>query len=123
MTRLAALAVLAALALAGCGGTTKHAAPAAPRLPRALAQAWAQQADGVAAALAAGDGCTALQVAGTLRAEVVQALNQRLIPHAFQETIVGAVNDLPARITCTPAKHSNHEHKPKHDHRGDGGGG
>jgi len=111
------------LALAGCGGTAaKRTAPPAPRLPRALAQAWAQQADAVAAALAAGDGCTAQQVAGILRAEIVQAVNARQIPSALQEQLVGAVNDLPDRIACIPAAGPG---KDKHGHgkHGDNGGG
>jgi hypothetical protein len=96
-----------------------------------LAQTWAQQADGVAAALAAGDGCTAQQLAGTLRAEVVQAVDERAIPHAFQEQLVAAVDDLPGRITCNPApppppgkgKPPKHEHKHGDKGNGDGGGG
>ena len=127
MKRLAALAVLAALAAAGCGGAAKHAPPKPPpRLPRTLAQTWAQQADDVAAALAAGDGCTAQQLAGTLQAEVAQAVDQHAIPHAFQEQLVATVDELPGRITCSPApappdKHPKHEHK--HGDKGDGGGG
>ena len=129
MTRLAslvALGALAAFAAAGCGGTAKHAAQQPPpRLPRMLAQTWAQQADGVAAALASGDGCTAQQLAGTLRAEVVRAVNERAIPHAFQEQLVATVDDLPGRITCNPApppgKRGKHEHK--HGDNNDGGGG
>jgi hypothetical protein len=123
MKRLAALAVLAALAFSGCGSATKHAAPAPPRLPRTLAQTWAQQADGVAAALAAGDGCTAQQLAGTLRAEVVQAVNERQIPHAFQAQLVATSNDLPGRIACTPAPPPDkHSKKPKHRDHGNNGG-
>ena len=99
-----------ALALAGCGGAAKHAAEKPPRLPRALAQALAQQADGIAGALAAGDGCTALQLAGSLRAEVVQAVNARQIPRAFQESLLATANDLTGRITCSPPPE-----KPKHE--------
>jgi len=113
--RLALLAALCALTLAGCGGTPSHQAPPPPHLPRALAQTWAQQADGVASALAAGDGCTAQQLAGALRTEVVQALNQRVVPQAFQEQLLATVNDLPARIVCVPdeTKHDQ-KHKGKH---------
>jgi len=133
MKRLASLfaLALAAFAAAGCGGTTRHAAAKPPpRLPRTLAQTWAQQADGVAAALAAGDGCTAQQLAGTLRAEVAQAVNARAIPHAFREQLVATVDDLPARITCNPAppppppgEQPKHEHKHGDKGNGDGGGG
>jgi hypothetical protein len=126
--RLAALAVLAALAAAGCGGAAKHAPPQPPppRLPRTLAQAWARQADGVAAALTAGDGCTAQQLSGALQAEVTQAIGERAIPHAFQKQLLATVDDLPGRITCNPAppdKHPKHEHKHGDQGNGDGGGG
>jgi hypothetical protein len=126
LASLVALAALAAFAAAGCGSTAKHAAPPPPaRLPRTLAQTWAQQADGVASALAAGDGCTAQQLASTLRTEVAQAVNDRVVPHAFQQQLVATVDDLPGRITCNPApppgKHPKHEHK--HGDKGDGGGG
>ena len=131
MKRLASLALaLAAFAAAGCGGTTKHAAAKPPpRLPRTLAQTWAQQADGVAAALAAGDGCTAQQLARTLQAEVAQAVSARAVPHAFREQLVATVDDLPGRITCNPApppppgKQPKHEHKHGDNGNGDGGGG
>ncbi|HWX09295.1 MAG TPA: hypothetical protein VNY33_04900 [Gaiellaceae bacterium] len=117
MSRRAALVVLAALALAGCGSAVKHTASKPPQLPRALAQVWAQQADGVAGALAAGDGCTAQQLAGALRAEVVQAVNARQIPSAFQESLLATANDLTGRITCNPPE------KPKHGKKQDKQGG
>jgi hypothetical protein len=114
----ASVGVLAALALAGCGGAAKHAATSTPRLPRALAQAWAQQADGVAGALAAGDGCTAQQLAGTLRAEVVQAVNAGQIARVFQEPLLASANDIAGRITCNPP-----QDQPKHkDKQGNGNG-
>jgi len=116
------IGVPAALALAGCGSAAKHAAPASPRLPHTLAQAWAQQADGVAAALATGDGCTAQQLAGTLRAEVVQAVNARQIPSAFEEPLLATANDLTGRITCNPEKKPKPP-KPEHKHDKHGGGG
>ena len=118
MRGLAPLAAVCALTLAGCGGTpSRQATPPPPHLPRALAQTWAQQADGVASALAAGDGCTAQQLAGALRTEVVQALNQRLVPQAFQEQLLATVNDLPARIACVPEQ-TKHDQKHKDKHGG-----
>src|SRR5207248_408729 len=66
-----AAALVVALALAGCDGTAHRATSKPPRLPRDLAQAWAAQAGSVADALAAGDGCTALQRADDLRGAVV----------------------------------------------------
>lgn len=117
MKRRAALVVLAALALAGCGGAADQTAPKQPHLPRALAQPWAQQADGIAAALAAGDDCTAQQLAGALHAEVVQAVNAREIPPAFEASLLATANDLTGRIVCSAPPE-----KPKHKHGKHGGG-
>jgi hypothetical protein len=123
---------LAALAAAGCGGSAKPAAaPAPPKLPRTLARSWAQQADAIAASLAAGDGCTAQLRAVALRTEVVQAVNDRRVPTRYLEPLVGTVNDLPNRITCTVApapapgdtKHGDQQngHGNQHGDNGDGG--
>jgi len=122
-----------ALTAAGCGGGAKHiAAPATPKLPRALAQAWAQQADEIAAALAAGDGCTAVTRAVALRTQVVQAVNDRRVARRFLGPLVGTVNDIPDRIACNPpaapapagTTHGHerwHTHGHKHGGHGDGG--
>jgi hypothetical protein len=115
---------VAALALAGCGGGTDSSPPKPPRLPRALAQSWARQADAVASALAAGDGCTAQQLAGELRTQVADAAGRA--PRRLLAALTVAVDDLPNRITCTPPAPPKHEkpkppkhephHEPKHDH-------
>ena len=94
-----AAALLALVALAGCGG---GAPLKQPKLPRVLAQSWKQQADSVAAALAAGDGCTAKQLATALQASVVAAVNARQVPRRFLEPLTSAVNALASQITCTP---------------------
>jgi hypothetical protein len=97
-------ALLLVLALAGCGSTVERAKPKPPpRLPRDLAQSWAQQADQVAAALAAGDGCTAQQIAVSLHAQFISAVNGRRVPLRLQEPLGSAMNDLRSRTTCTPA--------------------
>jgi len=106
VTKLGAVALAAALALvaAGCGGGTKQqAAPKPPRLPRALAQSWAQQANAVATAIAAGDGCTAQARAVSLRQQVIAAVNAHRIPAQLLEPLTSGVNDLAGRISCTPA--------------------
>ena len=128
MRRAAALVV--ALALAGCGGTAHRATSKPPRLPRDLARAWAARARSVADALAAGDGCTALQRADDLRGAVVQAVNARRIPARLEEQLTAAVNELPDRITCTPPAPPTTQTTPGHDHgkhkgrdRGNGDGG
>jgi hypothetical protein len=112
--------------IAGCGGS-QHAAPPkpVPKLPHALAQSWAQQADDVAAAIDAGDGCTALRRAVTLRMQVVDAVNSHQVPRRYLEPLVSTANDLAGRITCNPpapavkpakpakpARPADHEKKP-----------
>ena len=89
--------------LAGCGGAaSKQTPPRTPRLPHALATSWRAQADAVAAALAAGDGCTAQTRAVALRTSVIDAVDAHRVSPRFQETLTSAVNDLASRITCTP---------------------
>lgn len=110
--------------LAGCG-SAHRVEPRQPQLPRALAGPWRAQADAVAAALASGDGCLAQQRAIALRTSVIGAVNQRTLPPRFQEQLVGAVNDLAARIRCvpvappTPSHGHGHGHEKHHKHGGD----
>jgi uncharacterized lipoprotein YmbA len=122
------LAVVAVLLLAGCGGAHRTE-PRVPKLPHALASAWRAQANGVAAALDAGDGCLAQQRAVALRASVIDAVNARRLRPRFQETLVGAVNDLASRIACVPPPppapappaHQGHGHgddHPEHEKHG-----
>jgi hypothetical protein len=125
--RALALAIAAVALAAGCGGNASETTPAStpPKLPRALAQSWAQQADAIAAALAAGDGCTAEAQAAALRTEVVQAAGDGRIARRRAAPLVGAVNNLPLRIPCAPAppptKHGGkHQHKDKHGKHGGG---
>ena len=113
--------LLAVLVLAGCGAGTHSSAPKPPRLPRALAQAWASQADAVAAAIANGDGCTARTRAVQLQRRVITAVNERRVPRRYQESLVSGVNDLAARIVCTPPaviaiRDRSRGHGPGHDH-------
>ena len=124
--------VVLVLLLAGCGGAHRTE-PRVPKLPHTLASAWRAQANGVAAALDAGDGCLAQQRAVALRASVIDAVNTRRLRPRFQETLVGAVNDLASRITCVPPpppappaphkkhgpddhEHGKHDKHGKHDH-------
>ena len=100
MNRLALLG--AVLLLAGCGSAAPSPPKAVrPHLPRALAADWAQQADAVATALAAGDGCLAQQRAAALQAAVIEAIDAHRVGARFQEPLQSAVNDLAGRITCT----------------------
>ena len=107
-----------ALVVAGCGGGADTAATAPPtKLPRSLAQAWAQQADQIGAALAAGDGCTAQTQAAALRTQVTAAVSERKVARRFVEPLLGVVSNLPDRITCTPpAQPSDTKHDRPHGH-------
>jgi hypothetical protein len=116
--------VLPMLAAVGCGGAAGTATPPKPppKLPHALAQAWAEQADAVAASLAAGDGCTAENRAVALRTQVVDAVNSHRIARRYLEPLMSAANALPGRIRCTPPaplptpeKHG-HGHPHPHPH-------
>ena len=108
--------VAAVVVLAGCG-SEERAAPPSPTLPHTQASAWRAQADSVAAALAADDGCLALERAAALRTSVIRAVNRRLVAPRLQEPLLGAVNDLASRIRCVvPAA-------PADDEQGDGGHG
>lgn len=118
------VAVVAVLLLAGCGAQTTT--PRQPHLPQALASAWRAQADGVAAALAAGDGCLARQRALALQSSVIDAINTHRLSPRFQETLLGAVNELPSRIVCAPPappqpKEHGHGEHGKHGKHGEGG--
>jgi hypothetical protein len=90
----------AAVALLGGCGSRHAAAPEQPRLPRALATAWRSDADAVAAALAAGDRCLARRRVASLQTSVIEAVNARRLASQFQEPLLGAVNELAARIRC-----------------------
>lgn len=102
-------------------------------MPRALARAWANQASAIAAASAAGNGCHALQLASSLRSEVIAA--QARVPSRLRSPLLSGVNSLADRITCTdtvtvqappppkkppPPKHGDHHHG-RHGHGGDNG--
>jgi Prokaryotic membrane lipoprotein lipid attachment site len=112
--------------LAGCGSQAappKQAEP--PRLPRALAQAWAQEANAIAASLAANDGCAAQVSVLALQEEVVAAVNAHRIPKLLLEPLSSGVNDLVAQITCAPplapTDQGNGNDKKKHGHKNEGG--
>lgn len=120
------VALIIVLFVAGCGGA-HTTTPRQPTMPRALAQSLRAQADGIAAALTAGDGCLAQQRAVSLQASVITAVNARRLPPRFQETLLGSVNDLVSRITCVPppvAQPTEHGHKHeghgKHGKHGEG---
>lgn len=135
MLRLLSAAVLLVL-VAGCGGAAGRQRASVPGVPRPLAHEWEAQASAIAAAASAGNGCRALQLAYSLRADVV-ASKEKLPPRLRPPLLVG-VNALADRITCTPAtiaprkppkpppaKHGDHGRRGHHGpggRKGDGGG-
>jgi hypothetical protein len=106
-------AFAAALCLAGCGSGAERSAAPQPKLPRPLAATLAQQSEAIAAALDAGDGCQALQLAESLRQQTIGAINAHRVPAAFQEPLLDRVIDLASRIECVPpAENDEHAEDP-----------
>ena len=93
-----------------------------------MAQAWEGQASAIASAASAGKSCRALQLASSLRADVVSS--QQRVPSRLRSALLSGVNALADRITCTPAPTQPTKPpkgpKPKppkpHDHHGHGDG-
>lgn len=104
---------LLAVVAAGCGGATRTRGSSQRGVPRALAQRWEREASAIATAAAAGDDCTALQLAGSLRDRVVAA--EQEVPLRLRSPLLTGVNALADRITCTPPpprKPPGKPHKP-----------
>jgi len=87
------------LLAAGCG--SEERAPA-PQLPGALAARLASLSDAVADRLDQGDACAARAEAEALQAEAIAAVNERQVPPALQEELVGSVTALVESIECVP---------------------
>jgi hypothetical protein len=126
--RVLSAAALLVVVAAGCGGAAGPQRPAFQGVPRTLAQAWEGQASAIADAASAGDSCRALQLANSLRAEVVTSKGR--LPARLQRPLLTGVKALANRITCTappPKEPPQHPHKPHdhghHGHRGHGGDG
>ena len=126
--RIAVVAALVVLVAAGCGGSSPPETSVEHGLPRPLAQAWAAQASSIAAAAAAGDGCRARQLAGSLRTQVISRRGR--VPARLQGPLLEAVNSLADRIVCvvppvtvttTPKPPKPKEHHGHHGHHGHGG--
>jgi hypothetical protein len=109
--------------LAGCGSQAAAPPQPQPKLPRALAQAWAQEANAIAASLAANNGCDARTRVAALQQEVLTAVNEHRIPRRLLEPLSSGVNDLAAQITCVPELVPNGKDKGKgHKKHGKEGG-
>ena len=88
----------AALLLSGCGNGAERRTARRPTLPRAVAVRLAHASDGVAAALAAGDGCRARTLAQALH----QQASAAAVPTALRPQLQRATSDLARRIECVP---------------------
>ena len=143
--QLRPLIVVPLLVATACGGSgaSSNGGATAPRIPNAVAAALASRADGVAAALDAGNGCAAKAKAARLQVAATRAIDADRIPAALQPQLQTAVTALASRISCTPPAPApkpkpapRHQHAPKpphHEHghekhgkhggHGEGGGG
>lgn len=106
--RILSAAALLAVVAAGCGGAARPQRSAFHGVPRALAQDWEGQARAIAAA---GDGCHALQLANSLRTEVLA--KEHKLPLRIRSPLLVGVNNLRNRITCTPVVQTKPPKGPK----------
>jgi hypothetical protein len=98
--RILSAAALLAVVAAGCGGAARPQKSAVHGVPARLAQDWEGQASAIATAAAAGKSCQALQLAASLRDDVVQSKYE--LPVRVRRPLLTGVNALAGRITCTP---------------------
>lgn len=122
---------LLALLAVGCGASSRPDRAAAGGVPRSLAGEWEARASAVADAAAAGDDCRALQLAASLRDDVIAKESQ--VPSRLRPPLLAGVNALADRIVCQvppqtktlppqkPPKPPEHKPPHKHDHHGSGG--
>jgi hypothetical protein len=129
------MVALLTVVAAGCGSGDRPQRAVVHGVPQALGQAWAGQASAIASAASAGNSCRALQLATSLRDDVVSSRLQ--VPLRLRSALVAGVNALADRITCTPAltKPTPAPEPPKgpkpkppkphdhHEHGGDNGNG
>jgi hypothetical protein len=125
--RVVSVLALVVFLAAGCGGAARSPTIAAHGVPRALASEWAGRTSAIAVAAKAGNSCRALQLASSLRDDVIAS--EAKVPSRLRSPLVTGVNALAARFTCTPKptapangpKHPNPPKPPKqHDHHGQG---
>lgn len=107
------------LALASCGGGGGDATPPpGPAIERATAEQLASTSDAIADALDGGDVCGAASLADDLNAQVIEAINERRIPPAFQEDLQARANELVNSVNCprpTDEDHEDDDEKSKKD--------
>jgi hypothetical protein len=128
MLRICSLGALVVLVAAGCGGSARPQQLASRGVPRVLAREWASRASAVADAAKVGNSCRALQLASSLRDDVIAAKGK--VPARLRRPLLSGVTALADRFTCTPTvkapppKHPKppHDHK-HHDHGNENGNG
>ena len=129
MWRIVSAVALLTVVAAGCGGADRPQRLAVHEVPRALAQAWESRASAISTAAAAGDNCSALQLANALRADVIA--KRQMVPLRLRTPLLTGVNALASRVTCVvtapipPKKQPKppHDHHDRHGHHGHGDGG
>jgi len=94
--RIPAIAA-ACLLLAACGGAAKQAS-----IRPTAAERLANESDGVAAALRAGDSCLAATRARALRSQVAAAVTAGSIPPKLAAGAQAASTRLASQISCVP---------------------
>jgi len=132
--RIVSAVALLAVVAGGCGGSDRPQSSSVRGVPRALAHDWEGRAKEIATAASAGSGCRALQLANSLRDDVVAS--QHELPPRLRSPLLTGVNALADRITCThtvtvaptpkkkePPPKPPHKKHPGHGHGGDKGGG
>jgi hypothetical protein len=85
---------------AGCGGAAEPRRSAFHGVPPSLAQEWEGQARAIATAAAAGNDCHALQLANSLRTDVIA--RERKLPLRLRSPLRVGVDNLANRIECAP---------------------
>jgi hypothetical protein len=104
--KIVSAGALLVVVAAGCGSGDRAQPSAVHGVPRALAQAWEGQATAIASAASAGNSCRALQLAASLRSDVLSSLQR--VPSRLRPALRTGVNALADRTTCTPVQ----THKP-----------
>lgn len=98
--RIVSAGALLGVVAAGCGSGDRPQVSSVHGVPRTLAQAWEGQASAIASAATAGNSCRALQLASSLRDDVVSS--QQRVPSRLRSALLTGVNALADRITCVP---------------------
>jgi hypothetical protein len=85
------------------------------------AEQLASKSDAIADALDGGDVCGAAGLADELNDEVIEAINAKRIPPAFQEHLQARANELVNTVNCPPPTDTGEsdDEKPKKDKKKD----